>query len=182
MIHRCVAAALLLCAYGAAAAPMTAQVPYGLGPVSPDNRRMAENDDTNAHRYNEAVEALKGGNFGVAEALFEDIVAHDRNDAGANFMLGVAKMGLEKWAEAKPYLEKAVKRTRRDPDPKSRLAITLIKLGDISGARVQRAELVKLQGQCKRSCKNAEWIASSLAMVDAALPAAGMAAPTTPDR
>ena len=60
-------------------------------------------------------------------------------------------MSLGKWEDAKKYLEIAARKSPKKPDPKSRLGVTLIKLGDIDGAMKQRADLEKmrpgLQGQ-----------------------------------
>jgi uncharacterized protein HemY len=85
-------------------------------------------------------------------------------------MLGVTKMSMEKWEEAKKYLEIAVRKNAKAPDPKSRLGVTLAKLGDVNGAMEQRAALEKMDKDCKGKCRNAEWIANGIAMIDAALP------------
>jgi hypothetical protein len=85
-------------------------------------------------------------------------------------MMGITKMSLDKWEEAKKFLEIAVRKSPKSPDPKSRLGVTLVKLGDIPGAMEQRAALEKMDKDCKGKCRNAEWIASGLAMINAALP------------
>jgi tetratricopeptide (TPR) repeat protein len=116
------------------------------------------------------VRALQSKNYTVAEGIFEDVLKSNPRHPDGNFLMGVSKMGLSKWDEAKIYLEKAVKLNPKGADPKSRLAITLVKLGDTAGAKVQRAELQKLSDKCKAKCREAQWIAQGIAMVDEVLP------------
>jgi len=160
------ASAMLVVFAGAA----IAQVPRGMGPLTLDQQRLAQNGDNSSRRIEEATFALQSKNYTVADGLLEDALRHDPKNAHANFLMGVAKMGLEKWSDAKKYLEIAVKKAPKDPDPKSRLAVTLIKLGDIDGAMAQRNELAKMSEKCKGACRNAQWIASGLSMIDSALP------------
>jgi Flp pilus assembly protein TadD len=79
-------------------------------------------------------------------------------------------MSLGKWEDAKKHLEVAVKKTPKEPDPRSRLGVTLVMLGDASGAMDQRAELEKMAKACKNTCRNAQWIANGIAMIDSATP------------
>jgi Tfp pilus assembly protein PilF len=146
-----------------------AQVPRGMGPLTADQQGLAQNGDNSSRRIEEATVAIQSKNYSVADGLLEDALRHDPRNAHANFLMGIAKMGLEKWSDAKMYLEIAVKKSPKDPDPKSRLAVTLIKLGDIDGAMAQRSELAKMSDTCKGACRNAQWIASGLSMIDAAL-------------
>ena len=150
--------------------PSHAQVPRGFTPQSADSQRLESNRSVSAAHFQSGVDAVQAKNFQVAEGIFEEVLRQNPNHADANFMMGVTKMSLSKWDDAKKYLEIAVKKSPKEPDPKSRLAVTLIKLGDIDGAMQQRAALEKLNQDCKGKCRNAQWIANGLAMVDAALP------------
>ena len=55
--------------------------------------------------------------------------------------MGVTKVKLEKWDEAKRYLKTPARDLRKLPDPKGYLGVTLAKLGDMKGALAQRASL-----------------------------------------
>lgn len=154
-------------AFGFAA---NAQVPRGLTPQGADQQRLENNTSLSAKNYQNGVEALQARNFVVAEGIFEDFLLTNPNHADANFMLGVTKMSMEKWEEAKKYLEIAVRKNAKAPDPKSRLGVTLAKLGDVNGAMEQRAALEKMDKDCKGKCRNAQWISNGIAMIDAALP------------
>jgi len=160
--------ALLLAATLAAAA--NAQVPRGFTQQSTDQQRLESNNAVSARRYQSGVEALQAKNYQVAEGIFQEVLLENPNLADANFMMGVTKMSMGKWEDAKKFLEIAVRKSPKEPDPKSRLGVTLIKLGDIDGALQQRADLEKMNRDCKGKCRNADWIAGGLAMIDAALP------------
>lgn len=147
-----------------------AQVPRGFNPPSAETRNMASNNGTNAQLYGNAVNALQGKNFAVAEGLFQDFLRSNPTHPDANLMMGTTKMSLNKWDEAKKYLEIAVEKAPKNPDPKSRLGVTLIKLGDMDGAMKQRDELVKMDKACKGTCRNAQYIAADIAMIDGAMP------------
>jgi len=150
----------------AIAGAASAQVPRGMGPVSADIQRRG--NDSMTERFGDGVRALQAKNYVVAESIFRDVLRQRPKHAEANLMMGVSKMGQEQWADARPYLEMAVKADPKNPDPKSRLGVTLVKLGDLEGAKEQRAALEKMDAACKGKCRNAEWIAGGLAMIDAA--------------
>ncbi|HEX5007385.1 MAG TPA: tetratricopeptide repeat protein [Hyphomonadaceae bacterium] len=144
--------------YGAPAA--------GLDPtaLSRDTQRI------NTGQYQSGMTAIANKNFENAENIFEEILRQKIGDADASFYAGVAEMSLGKWEEARAHLEVAAKKKPKEPDPKSRLGITLAKLGDTAGAMEQRAALEKMDKDCKGTCKNAQFIAGGIAMIDSALP------------
>jgi TolA-binding protein len=163
----------LLAATLVLASAANAQVPKGLersGAGAEASAATQRLDVTTGNRFQTGVEALQAKNYLVAEGIFRDVLRQDRNHADANFLMGVTQMGLEKWDEAKKYLEIAVRKSPKKPDPKSRLGVTLIKLGDIEGAKKQREELVKLQTACKGNCRDGQFISDGIAMIDGALP------------
>jgi predicted Zn-dependent protease len=145
---------------------------FGHPPPMGDNSRLMvqESNAKNANYFQQGVEALNAGNFEVAEGIFEEVLRASPTNPQANLMMGSTKMSINKWEEAKKYLEIAVRKDPKSPDPKSRLGVTLIKLGDIPGAMEQRAALEKMDKACKGKCRNAEWIASGIAMIDGAMP------------
>jgi hypothetical protein len=85
--------------------------------------------------------------------------------------MGLAKLGLQNWADAKQFLELAVKQDAKWPDPKSRLGVAYLRLNDTDGAMKQRAELAGLSSACN-GCKDAKSITENLAMLDRAIAAA----------
>lgn len=115
------------------------------------------------------VAALEANDFVQAEEIFADVLRRNRNDAGVRFYLGVAKMNLGKWDEAKRYLKSAARELRRLPDPKSHLGVTYAKLGDIAGAYAQRDRLVQMAEACKGSCEASPYILDGIQMIDNAL-------------
>lgn len=149
-------------------APVFAQVPRGFTPQLSDQQKLENNAALSAKRYDDGVAALKAKNFAVAEGIFDEVLRENANHAEANFMMGVAKMSLGKWEDAKTYLRIAVKKKPKDPDPKSRLGVVLVRLGDTAGAKEQRDALVKMQKDCQSGCRNAEFIANGIAMIDGA--------------
>jgi tetratricopeptide (TPR) repeat protein len=115
------------------------------------------------------VAALEANDFARAEEIFTRILRYNRNDAAVRFYLGVAKMNLGKWDEAKRYLRTAARTLRKLPDPKSHLGVTYAKLGDIAGANAQRARLVKMAEACKDACELSPYIQDGIQMIDEAL-------------
>jgi predicted Zn-dependent protease len=150
---------------GVLGAPVHAQVPRGLNPAAAETARESAKVN-NAGLYQAAQEALQARNFPVAEAALRDLVRADRLNPELNLMLGIALMGQERWADARQPLETAVRKAPKSPDARSRLAVTYLKLGETIQAEAQRAELVKLSDRCKGTCRDAQWIASGIAMVD----------------
>ena len=147
-----------------------AQVPRGYTPQTAEARALESNTGLSAGRQQAGLDALAAKNFEGAESIFEDILREKRADGDANFYAGVAEMSLGKWEEAKAHLEVAAKKNPKHPDPRSRLGVTLARLGDTSGAMEQRAALEKMDKECKATCKNAQFIAAGIAMIDSALP------------
>jgi TolA-binding protein len=165
-MSRLIAAAAAALVFACAA---NAQVPRGMGPLSDGQINLQQNGgNISARRYEAGIEALQAGNFGVAEGIFRDILRDKPTHADVNFLMGVTEMALEKWGEAQKYLEVAVRKSPKKADPKSRLGVTLIKLGDREGAMKQRADLEKMASACKNKCLDAKWIAEGIAMIDGA--------------
>ncbi|HEX5006645.1 MAG TPA: tetratricopeptide repeat protein [Hyphomonadaceae bacterium] len=121
-------------------------------------------------RAETAVFALENGDFARAEKILGNVLRSKPYDADANLYMGVVKMNLGKWQDAKKYLEIAVRKMPKHPDPKSRLGVTYAKLGDATGAIIQRAELVRMADTCRGACKDfAPYIAGGIEMIDEAL-------------
>jgi TolA-binding protein len=128
-------------------------------------------DNASSSRYGiqYGVSALKAQDFMQAETIFANFLKYKQNNADANFYMGVAKMNLGKWDDAKQYLEIAVSRKPQHPDPKSRLGVTYAKLGDAAAANAQRADLVKMNDACKNACRLSRYIKGGIEMIDEAL-------------
>lgn len=115
------------------------------------------------------IRAMKANDFVTAEAMFADFLGRKPENGEANLYMGVVKMNLGKWSEAKPYLEIAAAKEPAHPDPKIRLAVTYVKLGDTTAAIAQRAALVKMRESGKGSRDMATHISDGVAMIDRAL-------------
>lgn len=131
--------------------------------------RVDEDAQRNLNRLQEqALAALQAKDFATAETALAELMQRGRGD-GASFLMGLTKIGLEKWDEAQVFLEAAIVEEPKRPEPRTRLGITYAKLNKTDAARQQRAALAGLDGECKRTCKDATWIAEGLALLDQAL-------------
>ncbi len=119
------------------------------------------------------VAALEANNFTQAEEIFAETLRYNSNNVTARFYLGVTKMKLEKWDEAKRYLKTPARELRKLPDPKIHLGVTYAKLGDRAGALAQRASLVKMAEACQGMCKYSSSIAEGIQVIDKALAPSG---------
>jgi Flp pilus assembly protein TadD len=122
-----------------------------------------------ARSFAYGVAALEANDFTRAEEIFAETLRYNQNNASVRFYLGVVKMNLGKWDEAKRYLKTAARKLRKLPDPKGHLGVTYAKLGDIAGANAQRARLVKMAEACKGTCKLSPYIMDGIQMIDEAL-------------
>ena len=84
---------------------------------------------------------------------------------------GVEALQAKNFVVAETVFEEVLRRDNpKNPDPKSRLAVTLIKLGEMDAAMDQRAALVKMSEACKGQCRLADYISGGIAMIDSARP------------
>lgn len=123
--------------------------------------------------HNEVTEALAAQDYATAEAKAGQLVRRNPTTLDANFLMGLAKIGLGKWDEAKTQLQSAVNKEPKRPEPKTRLGLAHVKLNDLEAAKRQRAELANLDAACKGACSDAKWIAEGIAALDHALAAPG---------
>ncbi len=122
-----------------------------------------------AGRYKAAVAALEGKDFVTAEAILVDLMRRNTSKTDASFLMGLAKTGLNKWDEARTYLEVAVVEEPTRPEPKTRLGLTYVQLGALDAARDQRRQLAGLNTDCNKTCPDAKWIGEGLIVLDEAL-------------
>ncbi len=121
------------------------------------------------------LEALQAQDFAAAEASFTTLLSKDPTTSDANYLMGLAQIGLKKWPEAKQYLEVAIKEEPKRPEPKLRLGISALMTGDIETAQTQRADLADLSSKCG-SCPDAKKITDNIATLDRVIAAATKAA------
>lgn len=120
-------------------------------------------------RYKLAVAALEAKDFATAEAILFDLSRRDFTKSDTDFLMGLAKTGLNKWDEARTYLEVAVEKEPTRPEPKTRLGLTYVHLGALDAARKQRQLLAGLNTDCNKTCPDAKWIGEGLVVLDEAL-------------
>lgn len=153
-------------------APAAADPSLGGGYSPPtDAQPSIWSDGIPNSRYSmqDGVAALQAKNLEEAEAIFTEALRYNRNNAEANFYMGVTRMDLGKWEDAKKHLEIAARKKPKHPDPKSRLGVTYAKLGDTAGAYALRADLVKMADACKGACRLSPYISVGIQMIDEAL-------------
>lgn len=119
----------------------------------------------------QGLAALQAKDFATAELAFAELLRRNPSAIGASFLLGLSKIGLEKWDEARVALERAVMDEPERPEPKTRLGLTYIALKDTDAARRQRDALAALDATCKDACADGAWIKDGLAALDQALAA-----------
>jgi hypothetical protein len=117
------------------------------------------------------IDALQAKDFIGAERAFSKLLQGDPTNPDLNFLMGLAEIGLSRWEAAKWHLKIATTLKPQRPEPKTRLGLTYIDLGDILSAQKMRAELADLDATCKGSCGDAVWIADGLFLLDRALAA-----------
>lgn len=115
--------------------------------------------------------ALQAGDFTAAERSFAALLTYDPTTSDASYLMGLAQLGQEKWQEAKLSLQAAVANEPTRPEPKARLGVAHVMLGDINSAADQHDALSAMWNACNR-CENAQAIADSLTMLDRVLVAA----------
>jgi Flp pilus assembly protein TadD len=118
----------------------------------------------------EGVDALQKQDFAAADKIFTNMAAQNPTTTDAHYLLGIAKLGLQNWAEAKQVLEIAVKKEAARPEPKARLGVAYLRLNDTAGAMKQREELAGMGAKCN-GCPDAPRIAENLALLDRAIAA-----------
>jgi TolA-binding protein len=166
---------LMLAAFGAATGAASAQPGLSTG-LNPEGADHASRIEDNARRALMAirktgVDALNNQDFATAEKTFAELVAKTPTTSDAHYLMGLAKLGLKNWAEAKQFLEIAVKQEPKRAEPKSRLGVAYVRLNEIDAAKKQREELAAMEKKCKGTCPEAPAIASNLALLDQVLAA-----------
>lgn len=176
--------ALMLAVIGASPGLANAQpgLSTGLDPAGADRANRIEEEARRGVMKirKEGIDALQAQDFVAAEKSFGALLARNPTTNDANYLMGLAKLGLRNWADARQYLEAAVKKEPARAEPKSRLGVAYIRLNDMDAANKQRAELAGLDAKCKSKCPDAAAIADSLRILDQALapkPAASSPAP-----
>ncbi len=123
-----------------------------------------------------ALAALQAKDYAGAELALSEALRLNGITPGTNFLMGLAKIGLEKWSEAQPYLEAATVDEPQRPEPKTRLAITYVKLDNPEAAKGQRNALAALDASCSKTCDDAQWISEGILLIDQALSSEQVAA------
>lgn len=117
------------------------------------------------------LDALQAQDFALAEQNFTKLLAFDPTTSDAKYLMGLAQMGLKKWPEAKTSLEAAVINEPKRPEPKARLGVAHVMLGDINSAADQHDALGAMARECN-GCPDQKNINDNLLMLDKILVAA----------
>jgi len=126
--------------------------------------------DRDATRKN-GLDALQAQDFTLAEKEFARLLSMEPTTSDANFLMGLAKIGLNKWPEAKASLQAAVASEPTRPEPKARLGVAHVMLGDINSAADQHDALGAMARACN-GCPDQKAINDNLLMLDKILVAA----------
>jgi tetratricopeptide (TPR) repeat protein len=179
-----VASIIALVAMGSVVGVATAQKGLSTGPnmdAIENARRIEENAMRALDKPRKAgLAALQAQDYTQAEKSFTELLSKDPTTSDANYLMGLAKLGLKKWPEAKQHLELAIISEPARPEPKARLGVADIMVNDMTGAMAQRAELVSMTNKCANTCADARRIADNLAMIDKVLAVTKPAQPAEP--
>ncbi len=122
--------------------------------------------------HNDAVTALQAKDYAAAEIKLTDLLKRSLTPpADTHFLMGLAKIGLEKWGEAEPFLKAAVAAEPKRPEPKTRLGLAQVMLNQPVAAREQREALIQLDIACNKTCADNTWIGEGIRTLDQALAA-----------
>lgn len=116
--------------------------------------------------YRAAVDALAAKDYAGAEQMLADLIPRAPAKRDTTFLMGLSKIGLGKWDEAKAFLELAVVAEPARPEAKTRLGLAYLQLNEFDKARQQRDALAGLDSKCARICADAKWISEGLTMLD----------------
>ncbi len=160
----------LACAPGALAQPGLSTKPnYDLIATADRIDEGTQRDINKLH--NGAVTALQARDYASAEAKLAELFDRGGVPTDSHFLMGLAKIGLEKWGEAKPFLENAVAYEPARPEPRTRLGLALVMLNQPDQARAQREALIQLDIACNKTCADQTWITDGIRTLDQALAA-----------
>lgn len=163
----------MLAVIGASPGLATAQpgLSTGLDPAGADRANRIEEEARRALMKirKDGIDALQAQDFPSAEKAFGNLLAKNPTTNDANYLMGVAKLGLRNWTEARQYLEAAVSKEPKRAEPKSRLGVAYVRLNDMDSARKQRADLAGLDAKCGGKCVDAAAIVDSVRILDQAL-------------
>lgn len=122
-----------------------------------------------AAEYKKGVEALDAQNYDDADRAFGHVLEVIPHDANTNFLDGEAKAGRGKLKDAKRCYERAIKYKDDLILAHQELGLTLIKLGDLDGAKAVLADLKQRAATCSDTCAQAADLKSAIAALEAAL-------------
>lgn len=160
----------LACAPGALAQPGLSTKPnYDLIATADRVDEGTQRDINKLH--NDAVAALQAKDYAAAETKLAELFDRGGVPTDSHFLMGLAKIGLEKWGEAQPYLENAVAYEPARPEPRTRLGLAEVMLNRPEEARAQREALIQLDIACNKTCADQTWITDGIRTLDQALAA-----------
>jgi tetratricopeptide (TPR) repeat protein len=128
-------------------------------------------------RYQDGVTALQASKWKDAQQAFSDVLKVADRDANANYMLGLAYAGENKFKESKKPFENAVKYSKGDlAQARGWLGKVYIKTNEPKKADEQKAALAAMKDKCAGACKDAAAIDTAIKQVDDAIanPAASL--------
>lgn len=118
--------------------------------------------------YAVGLAELQAGHYKEAQYRFDQILVRAPDDPKALMFSGMAMAGQNNLKGAQKNYEHAL-RFSDFIDVHRELGITLVKMGDVKGAQNQLAILKKRSEACKETCKEADNLKVSTALVEKAI-------------
>lgn len=128
--------------------------------------------------YRQGVSLLQAGEYKKAERKFKDVLRHNSKDARANYHMGLAKVGREKYKSARKYFERAIDQRDSYAEAREQLGRVHARLGDADKAQVQLDALKSMLAACQGNCdsRRMEVIRASVAGLEQVLGGASASA------
>lgn len=168
---------LVLLLLGGVVLPMS-----GLNAAGSGGSGMSASPSVEAPRYDPTAdyqagtEALNQSRFADAKKAFDRVLGAVPRDANANYMAGLARVGLNDSKGAVRYFAKAIKADDNMIAAHKEYGLALVATGDRAKAQAELDALKARQGQCGEACAQAADLHGAVDAITAALGAAPQAA------
>lgn len=141
------------------------------------DKRPAMDEFQYGELYEDAVEYLNKGQFTEAERKFETMIGVQSKFPPKlvpmiNYLMGRTKMGLQKYPDAKKYMETAVKLDPEMAAPRGYIGALEYTAGNMDAVKEQLLKLDSMKTQCKSTCAQKADIDNAIKLIMAQRPAA----------
>jgi len=121
----------------------------------------------------EGVEALKAGDYELAEQMFDVVLSYDQDNAMVHYFMALAMAGQGEMTAAMGHLKTTVRYDPSHVDARETLALIAIEMGDTAEAQEQLEALVEMRDRCSaRGCQDLDALDYAVTRVQSAVQSA----------